>query len=247
MIVYKMFVHTKINNMEIATPLFNKSVEMVISRYGENLNWINTYPFNKYPAVIYNKGSDNNFENNNNTVINLENVGKCDHTYLYHIINNYDNLAGVTVFLPGSCNMNYKIGKAKRTLYELEKDKKRSVFICDYFKDVKKQLYNFKLDYHKTAYEKNFAKNSDIQMELSDIRPYGKWFEAKFGDLVIHHVSFWGIMAISREHILQYPKQHYIDLIREVENSVSPEVGHYIERSWEAIFYPMSDANFIIR
>ena len=239
------------NNSSPETSFFkktNNSVELIISRYNENLNWINTYPFNKYPVICYNKGDNDNFTVNNkdHKIINLKNVGKCDHTYLYHIINNYDNLADVSVFLPGSTNMNYKIGKAKRTLYELEKSK-QSVFICNYFTDVKKNLYNFKLDTHKTAYSENFTENTDISMEKSKIRPFGKWYESKFGDLVIHHVSFWGIMAISREHIQQHTKQYYIDLIRDLEISVSPEVGHYMERCWEAIFYPMTGANFIIR
>ena len=239
-----------INNIEspVLYKKSNNSIELVISRYNENLNWINTYPFNKYPVICYNKGDHDNFiiNNKDHKIINLKNVGKCDHTYLYHIINNYDNLADVTVFLPGSINMNYKIGKAKRTLYELDKNK-QSVFICNYFKDVKKDLYNFKLDTHKTAYSENFVENNDISMEKSKVRPFGKWYESKFGDLVIHHVSFWGIMAISKEHIQQHSKQYYIDLIKDVENTVSPEAGHYMERSWEAIFYPMTGTNFIIR
>jgi hypothetical protein len=41
-------------------------------------------------------------------IVNLPNVGKCDHTYLYHIINNYNNLSKILVFLPGSINMENK-------------------------------------------------------------------------------------------------------------------------------------------
>ena len=49
-------------------------------------------------------------------------------------------------------------------------------------------------------------------------------------------------MAISKKHILQNSKEHYINIIKDVENSSNPEAGHYIERSWEAIFYPLTDA-----
>ena len=35
-------------------------------------------------------------------VISLKNLGKCDHTYFHHIVNNYNKLADVTIFLPGS-------------------------------------------------------------------------------------------------------------------------------------------------
>jgi hypothetical protein len=224
-------------------------IEIVISRYNESLNWANLYPFKKHRIVCYNKGSNDNFNltNENVDIIHLKNVGKCDHTYLYHIVENYDNLPDVIVFLPGSTHMNYKIGKAKRILQELDK-RLQSVFICTYYNDVKKDLYNFKLDSHKTSNRENYTENPDIRMEKSKIRPYGKWFESKFGDdLVIHHVSFWGIMAVSREHILQRPKSFYQDLLSEVDSSVSPEVGHYLERSWEAVFYPMDGAKFIMR
>ena len=79
----------------------SKNIEIVISRYNENLEWLNYEPFNKYKNIIYNKGPNDDFcKTNNIKVFNLENIGRCDHTYLFHIIENYDNLADITVFLP---------------------------------------------------------------------------------------------------------------------------------------------------
>jgi hypothetical protein len=221
-------------------------IELVVARYNENLNWLNRDPFDKYPVYIYNKGSNDNYTVNNKNVRikKLNNVGKCDHTYLYHIIENYDNLADVTVFLPGSTSMKYKIGKAKKIMAELKK-KIGSVFIGNFMTDVKQSLYKFSIDTHKTANKDNFTENPDIYVEKSKIRPFGKWFENKFGDITITHLSYLGIMAISKEHILQHSKLYYQNLIKELENSSSPEVGHYLERAWEAVFYPMTGATFI--
>ena len=68
--------------------------QIVVARYNENINWL--IPF-KDIALIYNKGN-NNIDANYFNIINLKNVGRESHTYLYHIVNNYDNLAKNTIF-----------------------------------------------------------------------------------------------------------------------------------------------------
>ena len=47
-------------------------------------------------VTIYNKG-DSHIPNS----ISLHNVGRESHTYLYHIVNNWDKLADRTVFFQG--------------------------------------------------------------------------------------------------------------------------------------------------
>jgi hypothetical protein len=74
--------------------LINK-IHIVISRYNEDLSWIEEYDFN---FIIFNKG--NNIEGVEN--IKLPNVGREAHTYLYYIINNYNNLPEYVCFLQGN-------------------------------------------------------------------------------------------------------------------------------------------------
>lgn len=69
-------------------------IEIVVARYNEDISW--TKPFETI-TTIYNKGEDN-IPNS----INLKNVGRESHTYLYHIVNNYDSLADITVFFQGA-------------------------------------------------------------------------------------------------------------------------------------------------
>ena len=74
---------------------FNKSdVSLIIARYKENIDWL--LPYNDI-AIIYNKSSEEikNFKN----IENIENIGREGHTYLYHIINNYNNLTNYNIFL----------------------------------------------------------------------------------------------------------------------------------------------------
>ena len=221
-------------------------IELVVARYNENLDWINRDPFNKYPVFIYNKGINDNYSVNSKhiRIKRLNNVGKCDHTYLYHIIHNYDNLADVTVFLPGSANMESKIEKTNRIMSEL-KNNKTSIFIGQFMQNVKNKLYDFTISTHKTANHDNFDINSSKYVEPATTRPFGKWYEKEFGNIKITHVSHYGIMAISKKHILQHPKKYYERLIEQLDKSSSPEEGHYFERAWEAVFYPMNDAVFI--
>jgi hypothetical protein len=69
-------------------------VNIVIARYNENLDW--ALPYNDI-AFIYNKGDDNvpNFSNR----VNVKNIGREGHTYLYHILNRYCELSNRTIFL----------------------------------------------------------------------------------------------------------------------------------------------------
>ena len=73
--------------------MYKNNVEIVVARYNESLIWLNDYPFNQFEYIVYNKGDNENFVKINvKEIINLPNVGRCDHTYLYHIINNYESI-----------------------------------------------------------------------------------------------------------------------------------------------------------
>jgi hypothetical protein len=70
--------------------------EIVIARYNEDLSWIKKLP-KSIKITIYNKGNDDI----EHSFIKLPNIGRESHTYLYHIINNYDKLADQTIFCQG--------------------------------------------------------------------------------------------------------------------------------------------------
>jgi hypothetical protein len=246
--IQKLNNHTKLNNSNNQNNPSNQNnpVELVVARYNENLNWLERNPFSNYPSIIYNKGVNTNFNAHQSQVINLKNIGKCDHTYLYHIIENYENLADITVFLPGSTNMDYKMKKAKMIMKELGKSNKSGVFVYEnYYKNIRNDLYNFSILNHKTANSDNLILNPDIMMEKSRDRPFGKWYDLRFDKTEIHYLSYWGIMAIHKDDILQHSKMYYKKLIKDLDHSVSPEEGHYYERAWEAVFYPMNNTTFI--
>ena len=69
---------------------------IVISRFNENIDWINKIIHKKWinQIIIYNKGTHNleYLINPKIIILNVENIGREGYTYLDFIISNYDNL-----------------------------------------------------------------------------------------------------------------------------------------------------------
>jgi hypothetical protein len=224
----------------------SNDIELVISRYNEDLNWLKDPPFKNYPIICYNKGNNENFyKPPNMKIVSLENVGKCDHTYIYHVVSNYNSLSKITIFLPGSINMETKRPIAERLINEISKSQ-NTVFIGNFHeKGIKNNFYDFKLDEWETSDENNKKLNPEKQLELSKIRPFGKWYDYHFGDKYVEYTSYFGIIGFHKKHILQHPLSYYQKFLDEINKSSNPEVGHYFERSWAAIFGPLDGAIFI--
>jgi hypothetical protein len=222
---------------------FESNIEIVVSRYNEDLEWLKNKKF-RYPVTIYNKGNNDNFYKPKGCkVIQLPNVGREGHTYLYYILNNYNNLPDLTVFLPGSSDDKRKINWVNKVMNKIKKEKK-TTFPGQEHGDIKTKFYNFKLDDWESTHKSNNKANSEKKLFPSNIRPFGKWYEAHF-DKNVNYSGYGGIFAVSNTHIKQYSKQYYKNLLKELEVSSNPEVGHYFERAWVAIFGVTDNANFV--
>ena len=219
------------------------SYDIVLARYNEDIAWINTKPFSEFNVICYNKGQstpDKECLSPTCNIINLKNVGRCDHTFLYHIIKNYNKLAPVTIFLPASSTdahkMNITLGVIRKVL------KTKTTVLRGDNGTYPDDLYDYTLDRWTSSNDKNKLLNPESKLEPSPIRPYGKWFEKNFGDLKVHVFCYYGIFAVAREHIVQHPISRYQNLIKYLETSSNPECGHYMERAWGAVFYPYPDS-----
>lgn len=220
--------------------MYKNNVQIVVSRYNENLSWLNEFPFNQFNYIVYNKGPNSDFEKNNVTkIVELPNVGRCDHTYLYHIVHNYQNLSNIVVFFPGSVNLPNKIQHAKKILLFILKTRyRKAFFLGSYNQSLKLAFKDFTLDHWRASGEENRALNPENELKKCILRPYKKWYNYFFGDQPGHWVTFGGMFSIDKRDIIKHPINRYISLINTVNSSSNPEAGHYIERSWGAIFYP---------
>ena len=85
-------------------PQKRPQVEMVVSHYQEDLSWIR--PWGDITRVYHKGGYADRLKLGMGLwgarLDTLDNVGRESHTYLYHIVNNWDSLADWTVFFQGS-------------------------------------------------------------------------------------------------------------------------------------------------
>ena len=199
-------------------------------------------PFRR--IYIYNKGPGKPNTTLPHVEIRLPNIGRCDHTYLYHIIEHYDSLAPVTIFTTGSADLWYKKEQLAFTVSKVI-ETNTSVFYGDRYKNVAAELYDFSMETYRSSHENN--KDVDTAKDMlfpASIRPFGKWYNTVFPDTPTTFVTYGGIFAVSRQHIHQHPVAYYQRLIQEFPHHSNPEVGHYFERSWVAIFGPIPNSCF---
>jgi hypothetical protein len=242
LIIFVLTINTTIESFEDKY----KSQEIVIARYNEDLEWIKEEPFNRHPIIVYNKSDNYDFSKTNITqIINLPNIGRETHSYLYHIVKNYDNLKDVTIFLPGSAELPNKFERSKNVVKTVE-ETNNTVFSCSNEDNFVENNYNFEIENNLSSHANNKKINDDATIKLSENRPFGKWYNSVFTNEEKNTCISWNsILAVSRKNILQKPKSYYEKLMKEVDEHQNPEAGHYLERSWYAVFYPYTNAKFI--
>lgn len=71
-----------------------KRKDIIIAHYNEDLSWIERIP-EEYNIIVYSKGVP---------VVGKElpNIGREAHTYLYHIVEHYDDLGDINIFCQGN-------------------------------------------------------------------------------------------------------------------------------------------------
>jgi len=223
-------------------PIPNETlIEVVVARYNESLNWTTEYPFNQFNYTVYNKGINDHFVKTHvNKIITLPNVGRCDHTYLHHIVRNYDakSLAKVTIFLPGSINMAHKKPIARRMLMYILKTKK-AAFFAQHSENIRNEFAGVTMDSYICKNPYNRAINPEVKCLPALIRPYSSWYDHHFGDRLVKSYAYYGILSVDKRDIMQYKKIWFMKFLYGLARHSNPEAGHFTERSWAAIFYPM--------
>ena len=225
-------------------------IEIVVGRFSENLDWLGKAQFIADNYVIYNKNPLSPIkcpENQSCYVEELPNVGREGHSYLHHIITNYESLAEVTVFLPGSITFEFNQLTSKRVTEKARKTL-NTVFTRAYKKDILTKFESYQKDGHYEATNAaNLAANPDTKLLDCPERPFGAWFRKNFPHIVepVYGNSQWGIFAVGKQHILQHPKEYYERLIKYLDHHHNPEAGHFFEVAWGAVFYPYPDVQLM--
>ena len=226
----------------------NNTITVVIARYKEDLKWTLEEPFNQFQYVVYNKGDDEDFEKSNVIkIVKLKNRGRDLQTYFHHIVHNYEHLSDINVFLPGSLDLYYKKKSAKHMLNNIIKYNKACVSL-PFIPYINKLLYN----YEQRTYINSSNGKQKVEVGLSHVRPFGKWYETYFKE-DLHYLSQFGIYSVSKTDIMQHEKSKYEKILHQISKHVNPEEAFFVEVSMYQIFYPYQDTivetyypNFII-
>ena len=215
-------------------------INIVIARYAENLDWVNKLrqKSNRLKPIIYNKGDKFicPFKQ-----IRLPNIGKNDHTFLYHIVNNYNNLAPITIFCAGSSYEDKDKWNMLSFITNKVLETSNTVMTGTIYDiPIKQRLYKFEKSNYHTRNPANAQKSGKLPLFKSSIRPFGKWYENMFledNENDVHLVCYYSIFSVSADDIRKRPPSFYENLLSQFTHP-NEEVGHYIERSWAAIFKP---------
>jgi hypothetical protein len=231
-----------------------RKVQVVVSRYAEDVSWLDRLPYRD--LIVYDKfdqcdkGTGKMLEECHHgnpptyaTVVKLPNVGRCDHTYLHHIVENWDDLADVTLFVPGSCPAFKDKWRKLQWVVDRVCDQEGSAFPVTgpYLRPIHHHLAHFQIDKYEATDLKNSSFNPENSLQPSAHRPFGTFFNEYFPEHPgVHHVIFQGIFAVTREDIRHTSRETYARLADALASHSNPEAGHFMERCWLACFTPFS-------
>lgn len=241
------FIHTDINPEHT----------FVIARYKEDINWTRYLPGK---VIIYNKGPDDldisNFRDNTE-IRKVENVGREGHTYLYHIIENYDKLTERITFLQADpfdhsphliplCCMDKDYEDVQSLSLWYYGDKKSFIPSkhvvannCKIINGAKVALYRmneigFFLDYKDKFWY-------SLMQDYKEINPILDYYE-RCGLTHKYHKNFKmaiaALFSTKRENILRNKIEDYKAMIRELlaKNPQGGNEGYILERIWYDFF-----------
>lgn len=188
-----------------------KDTNIIVTRYDEGLSWIK--PYLEY-SIIYNKGKDDlkypSFK--------LPNIGLEHHSWVYHIVNHYDNLPNYLIFLQGSPHYHF-IGNVERFLDRfLDLDRRKNIQTEDF-------EYIPLTDWYTTE-PINYTEVVETYQELFGTIPHFKHIE----------YATCGQFCISSNRIKHYPKSFYEKYLAIFERKNNIDYAYTAERMW-SLFY----------
>ncbi len=202
---------------------------LIIARYNENLDWLRKY--NDFKITVYNKGNklkDKPFYK----VINLENKGRESHTWLYHIVKNYNILNDINVFLQG------QIDDLNCMVYQNPNDYLKKInkygFQASRYGLLGPFHWDWNVNIDKDIRYKNQWKNDEISRSTIGFRNFSKKLFPNIPLFVA--TSYGGCFAVKKEIIQQHNIVFYEKLLDILSQNKNPIEGHYMERLWCYIF-----------
>ena len=254
-IVYKQYKLYSYFNHEIVEWTENDHVSHIVyTRYKEpDMSLLLSPLINKknLHIFIYNKGDDIPSgipdDAKNIKIINIPNLGWDAYAYLYHVINNYDNLPDYIYSLHASAQyLSYKYIKCLNILHSpvINSSNTDTDDIIYYYGDgVYPTDINFQLDAWGASFPLNNNNDVNNKFVISKIRPLSNWIKSKLGNISSNilvnnselKANTHGMFKVHKSRILRYSISFYQELLEDISVWQS-EINHYLERSWYAFY-----------
>ena len=202
---------------------------LIISRFNEDISWLSSYK--DFKILIYNKGDkikDIDFAK----ILKLPNVGRESHTWLYHIVNNYDNLDDINIFLQGRIDdldcMAYK--NPNKYLKVID----NYGFAASRYGILSPFHWKFHVGIEKNEKYKKSWEKFEISRSKIGFRSFAK---SLFPNIpLIVATSYGGCFALKKELIQSYDINFYHLLLEKLSKHKNPIEGHFMERLWCYMF-----------
>lgn len=208
------------------------STQLVLAHYQEDLQWLREQTWDQ--VIVYTKGSRWSARDGAFRKIQLPNIGREAHTYLHHIVSNYDDLAEITIF--SQAGLADHVGDVRITsLVRQAADAGRYGMTGFALADKFRHWDGIR---HRGKWAQELESGV---MRRAGLTPE-EFYRWTFGEEPPPYMPFYpgAIFGIHRRAVLARQKSFYqrlLDYFERVGHS-NPEESHYMERFWIAVFDP---------
>ena len=228
----------------LSHPPTTGTLDLVVAWYNEDLSWLATTAMPPHTLHIYAKHAG---VHPDYSVVPLPNVGRETHTYMHHIVANYDSLADVTIFTQAGIDSpaykGLKRKKLEHVLHELPACRLRGMVCMAHHEPGLKIPFKpeFQISHWTgTSPDNRAVTDGTDALTPASVRPLAAWYR-EFVDEDTSKInrlgmSYNSIFAASAEAIRSHPRSLYKRIRDELAVSANPEAGHYVERILLSLF-----------
>ena len=184
----------------------------VLSKYKEKNNFWHDLLLKNYEVIVYNKSEGENL---------LPNVGREGHTFIHHIVENYENLPDEILFSQYDPTDHFSGNKKIHFSHAMENFLNKT--LIDYCgirpTDFDLMVRRRKIDW------------VDFSKEL-----FGKFDNNEIYKLIACGSTLNGVFRVSKNAILQNSLSLYKKCLEMLSRGSDPFEGYYFERMWKFLF-----------
>lgn len=204
--------------------------QIIVSVYQEDIDWLKPVA-NR--VMMYLKDANRALPTDFYQIFRLPNVGREGHSYLHYIVENYDNLPEICVFIQG--RIHDHIEPSRMIDFRWLHDAVESAKTIGFASITSMSLSGQSLIPWCDEYLKRIANGNLTRAPSPSIVVYVKK-HANIDIKIPYMTSGNGLFAVRRDHVLRHDRSVYESMRESLSHSNDPEEGHFLERLWVSIF-----------